>query len=121
MKQLVFGCLALTACGLYEENVGRTRDASARWATVVGTRQEELARSAAIDSIGDVVAIGYQKQTSGQYAGLVTKRVASDGSERWTLKFQPLTAGSQADVTDVAIGPNDAAQPLFRAGPRTGR
>lgn len=108
MNQLMIGCLALTACGTYEENLGRTREASARWAIAIGTHEEEVARSAAVDAIGDVVAVGYQKQSNGQYAGLVTKRVASDGSERWTTKFVPLTTGSQADTMSVVIGPGDA-------------
>jgi hypothetical protein len=108
MKQLLFGCLALSACGLYEENLGRTRDVSARWAITVGTHQEEAARGVAIDSIGDVVAVGYQQRTTEQKAGFITKRVASDGSERWTMKFEPLTIGSQADTLAVAIASGDA-------------
>lgn len=108
MKQLLFGCLAVTACGTYEENLGYTRDASARWAISIGTTAQDGARSAAIDTLGDVVAVGYQYQSSGQVAGLVSKRVASDGSERWTRTFVPLATGAQADAMSVAIGPGDA-------------
>jgi len=93
---------------MYEENVGRTRDASARWATVVGTREHERARNVAIDSIGDVVVVGDQTQPTHQSAAFITKRVASDGSERWIAKFMPLTVGSQADAKAVAVGPNDS-------------
>jgi len=108
MRQLLLGLLALSACGSYEENLGRTRDVSARWAVAVGTRQEESGRGIAIDSIGDVIAAGYQNQSNGQQAGFVTKRVASDGSERWTTKFMPLTPGSRASAGAVAIAPGDA-------------
>lgn len=108
MKQLMIGCLALTACGTYEENLGRTRDASARWAITLGTHEDEVARNAAIDSIGDVVAVGYQEQSLRHFAGFVTKRVASDGSERWTTRFVPLTTDSHADTMSVVIAPGDA-------------
>jgi hypothetical protein len=118
MKQLLFGCLALSACSVYEENLGRTRDASARWAITVGTRQQDVARAVATDSLGDVVAVGCQQENSEQNSGFITKRVASDGSERWTTKFRPLTRGSQADTLAVAIAPLDA---VLAAGSFQGR
>jgi len=118
MKQLLIACLALSACSHYEENLGQTRDVSARWAITVGTRQEEAAQGVAIDSLGDVVAVGYRQTAEVQRAGFVTKRVASDGSERWTRVFQPRSADSYADTKAVAIAPGDG---ILAAGIFLGR
>jgi hypothetical protein len=84
---------------------------SARWAVSVGTSQTDHARGVAIDSIGDVVAAamlnGAAGSNEGSGYGIVTKRAAFDGSERWRVVLsQP--ASSFAGIDGLAIAPDDS-------------
>jgi hypothetical protein len=69
----------------------------------------EVVGQVAVDSIGDVVAAGHlgvmaDNGFEWSYTGFITKRAASDGSERWTIAIP----GDNVSVTGVAIGPDDS-------------
>lgn len=126
MRVVLLACCLLLGCKPDEQNLGNTASAlpdagaaaaigSARWAVAVGGGYDDKAVSTAIDSIGDVVAVGTQggpKDSpwgSNPCSSFVTKRVASDGSERWTAQIVPDPPYSSfAYVTAVAIDAQDS-------------
>jgi hypothetical protein len=105
MRASIIACALLcAACHTDVQNLGFTAVGAPRWAIQLGSIDNDWGEGVAIDSIGDVVAIGgfggsYDSQPT---TGFITKRVASDGSERWTIKLVNST-----DPTSVAIDPSD--------------
>jgi hypothetical protein len=116
MKTMIATCCVLIGCKADEQNLGFTTTESARWAVALGGAGEDRAMATAIDSIGDVVAagdfegpadFGHGPVSPGGRFGFVSKRVASDGSERWTVTLAGLP-GSRSGVMGLAIDPDDA-------------
>lgn len=121
MRHALFACCLLAACTADEQNLGLTTGSggassavgSPRWAVAIGGAYNDRGMSTAIDSIGDVVAVGDEAgpQDSRGLAptsSFVTKRVASDGSERWTAQFVPAAIDSYVDALSVAITADDS-------------
>jgi len=113
MKTQLIACGLLVACTPHEENLGFTPAVGApRWAVALGTSYDDRAMGVAIDSIGDVVAAGDGQGPADQWgspsdAGFVTKRVASDGSERWTVNMVPQLVDSYAGAMGIAVDAQD--------------
>jgi hypothetical protein len=117
MNKAFVACCLVVGCKADEQNLGfAPTPETARWAVALGGAGEDRGMATAIDSIGDVIVVGdfhgpadfgHGPVADGGPFGFVTKRVASDGSERWTV---PLTgpAGSLSEVMSVAIGPDDS-------------
>ncbi|HEY3802017.1 MAG TPA: hypothetical protein VGL61_05390 [Kofleriaceae bacterium] len=110
MRASIIACAVLcTACHTDVQNLGFTAVGAPRWAIQLGSIDNDWGGAVAIDSIGDVVAIGefggsYNSQNLQPTTGFITKRVASDGSERWTVKLV-----NSADPTLSYIGMNSVA------------
>ena len=104
MRPALAMCCVLAACTGDDEGSDATAVSAgtARWAISVGSGVS-AGLTTAIDSLGDVIAGGHIGGT-----GFVTKRVASDGAERWMLRIEPRTPTSRSVVRGVAVGPNDA-------------
>jgi hypothetical protein len=115
MRASIIACALLcAACHTDVQNLGFTAVGAPRWAIQLGSIDNDWGEGVAIDSIGDVVATGefggsYNSQNLQPTTGFITKRVASDGSERWTVKLvnsaDPTT--SYVGVGCVAIDPSD--------------
>lgn len=117
MRRVLLACCLLFGCAPDEQNLGLTTGSgggrpavgSPRWAVAIGSANDDSARATAIDSIGDVVAVGGEvgppdaQGVPSSSSGFVTKRVASDGSERWTVPLLPTSADSTAGAASVAI------------------
>jgi hypothetical protein len=118
--KLVVACL-LCACR-EEQNLGLTKNdtagpdgsgepavvGSARWAIDLGTAYADSGNGVAIDSTGDVIAIGVFGGPPDSLGipiptGFITKRAASDGSERWTVDLVATADRSYLDVQGVAV------------------
>jgi hypothetical protein len=110
MRASIVACAVLcAACHTDVQNLGFTAVGAPRWAIQLGSIDNDWGGAVAIDSIGDVVAIGefggsYNSQNLQPTTGFITKRVASDGSERWTVKLV-----NSADPTLSYIGMNSVA------------
>jgi hypothetical protein len=86
---------------------------SPRWTVAVGGAYDDCGLSTAVNSIGDVVAAGYEAGPQDSLGhsligSFVTERVASDGSERWTARFVPEAANSDVGAMAVAIAADDS-------------
>jgi hypothetical protein len=131
MKSILLACLVFAAC-TDEKMLGTTTPptppdgpsapagptgiGTPRWAVSIGTWANDAAEAIAIDSLGDVVAVGVTTTSPDQgsanvptapSAGFITKRVASDGSERWRVT---LSGSGEDSVTAEAVaidGSND--------------
>jgi hypothetical protein len=113
MRHALLACCLLAACTPDTQNLGFTPVGSPRWAVALGTIYDDGALATAIDSIGDVVAVGYNSGPADMYgspsvSSFVTKRVASDGSERWTVQMLPQSVDSYANAASVAIDAQDS-------------
>ncbi|HEY1816942.1 MAG TPA: hypothetical protein VGG74_31555 [Kofleriaceae bacterium] len=83
-----------------------------RWAVALGTAYSDTGTGVAIDSTGDVVAVGVfdgplDSQGIAIPTGFITKRAASDGSERWTAQIVTTADRSYLSVMGVAVDPTD--------------
>lgn len=116
MKRLVLVTCLVAGCYSSEENLGFTAVGEPRWAISLGGRGSDEGHAVAIDSIGDVVAggsfigpadFGTGLEIVGGPWGFVTKRVGSDGAERWTHKLIGTTPASFSHVADIEVGPLD--------------
>lgn len=113
MRKLVAATLLLSACYSTEENLGFTVVGEPRWAIGLGSRGNDRGFLTAFDSIGDVVVSGEVWENTDVatgniwYSSFITKRVASDGAERWTLKLRSLTSASSAWIGAMAVTSND--------------
>jgi hypothetical protein len=115
MRASIIACALLcAACHTDEQNLGFTATGAPRWAIQLGSIDNDWGEAVAIDSIGDVVAIGefggsYNSQNLQPTTGFITKRVASDGSERWTVKLVNSAdpTMSYISMSGVAIDPAD--------------
>ncbi len=115
MKKILLACLVVAAC-TNEQNVGNaiTATGSLRWAISFGTIEDDVPSGVAIDSLGDVVVVGelgdpyVPADGLAMLRGFVSKRVASDGSERWRSLMTPQPVGGYVDVNGVAIAPDDS-------------
>lgn len=120
MKLHVIACGVLVACSPHDENLGNRQplvDApppsvgTARWALALGTTSNDRAYATAINSIGDVVAVGENTgpatPSTTPEAGFVTVRTSSDGSERWTRTLAPQNASSYSSARSVAVDAQD--------------
>lgn len=115
MKTLVISLLLVGACHI-EENLGFSVVGEPRWAISLGGGGEDRGMLAAVDSIGDVVVCGDftgpadfgsgLENTGGPWA-FITKRVASDGAERWTKRLLGLSSMSHVWIGAIAITPQD--------------
>lgn len=113
MKAQLIACCLLVACTPQEENLGFTPVGSARWAVNLGSNFDDRGLAVAIDSIGDVVAVGEEQGEPNsvdinRQLGFVTKRTASDGSERWTVPILPQADLSYVQVVGVALDAHDS-------------
>jgi hypothetical protein len=123
---LVVACGLLCACQDQPTVVGEGAPGSAesagsavpavlgapRWAIDLGTAYRDTATGVAIDSTGDVVAAGIfdgplDSQGIAIPTGFITKRAASDGSERWTAQIVTTADRSYLSVMGVAVDPTD--------------
>jgi len=116
MKTIIATCCVLIGCKADEQNLGFTITERARWAVALGGVGEDRAMATMIDSTGDVVAagdfegpadFGHGPVSPGGQFGFISKRVASDGSERWTVTLAG-SAGSRSGVLGLAIGADDS-------------
>lgn len=116
MKRWLLLVCALGACHSVEENLGFSAVGSTRWAITVGGREDDRAMDVAFDSQGDVIAVGdftgpadfgSGLDNVGGPWGFITKRVASDGAERWTVRLLGSNVESHVQVTAVAVSPQD--------------
>jgi hypothetical protein len=120
MKLHLITCGLVAACSPHDENLGNRHtlgDAApasvgtARWALALGTTSDDRAWGTAVDSIGDVVVVGDSSgpaaATYTPVAGFVTKRTASDGSERWTRTLALQNSSSVSYARGVAIDAHD--------------
>jgi hypothetical protein len=114
-----FALLALlSACATQEANLGTTEHETPRWAIGLGDRGYESMSSVAFDSLGDVVVAGQGhlwpadlgNGTIGSYEdwGFLSKRVASDGSSRWSIAFPGFGQYAGAQISSVAIDSDDS-------------
>ena len=114
MRSIMTACCLLCACvPVDEQNLGFSAVGAPRWAMTFGGLYNDAGLAVAIDSIGDAVAVGYtlgapNSQGIQPATGFVTKRAASDGSERWTILFGPTTPQSGVNVSSVAIDGEDS-------------
>ena len=116
MNKLLVIALLASGCHDYEENLGFTVVGEPRWAVGLGGRAMDRGMLVGFDSIGDVVACGDFVGPADFGSGLnsvggpwayVTKRVGSDGAERWTNRLQGLNSMSHADISAMAITVQD--------------
>jgi hypothetical protein len=114
MRAIIASALLCAACHADEQNLGFTATGGPRWAIQLGSIDNDWGEAVAIDSIGDVVAIGefggsYNSQNLQPTTGFITKRVASDGSERWTVKLVNSADPTMSYMTmsGLAIDPSD--------------
>jgi hypothetical protein len=114
-KFLIAGLLA-AGCNHYEENLGFSVVGETRWAISVGGRAQDRGMITTFDSIGDVVVCGDFIGPADFGSGLdgaggpwpfITKRVASDGAERWTKRLLGVGAPSYVGIAAMAITPQD--------------
>lgn len=127
MKAQLIACCLLVACTPQEENLGNRPGGSLppgsmpvgspRWAVDLGSNLgsgfDYRGLGVAIDSIGDVVAVGEEQGEPNsvginEQLGYVTKRTASDGSERWTVPITPQADLSYVAVVAVALDAHDS-------------
>lgn len=126
MKKLLLASLLIVGCDT-DENIAFTGSGhgpvsvgATRWAVSLGGTQGDHAWSVAVDTRGDVVAVGTAESNpvdfgsgpvmvprAGWYHSFVTKRDASDGAERWTRAMIPMTEASLVDALGVATTPGD--------------
>jgi hypothetical protein len=115
MRANIIACALLCAgCHADEQNLGFTAVGAPRWAIQLGSIDNDWGGAVAIDSIGDVVATGefggsYNSQNLQPTTSFITKRVASDGSERWTVKLVNSAdpTMSYMQMNGLAIDPTD--------------
>jgi hypothetical protein len=112
MRIAIIACCLLYGC-VDEQNLGFTPVGAPRWAVTLGGLYTDRGLATAIDSIGDVVAVGDMlgppdSQGLQSISSFVTKRVASDGSERWTVMLSPEAAESYVEVLSVALDSHDS-------------
>lgn len=114
MKRIVALACLVAGCHASEENLGFSAVGTPRWAVTFGGPNDDEGRAAAVDSLGDVVvggtldAMAAPGETNAWLArGFITKRVASDGAERWTRTFTSMGVRSASWITDVAVGAQD--------------
>ena len=113
MKMLIVMLLVASGCYSTEDNLGFSVVGEPRWALGFGGRGNDRAGYVAFDSIGDVVVAGYLWESTDQSIGLITtssfitKRVASDGAERWRIKLQGLTRESSIWIGAMDVTHND--------------
>ena len=119
MKRILLLAM-LGACTTHEENLGTTETEVARWAIGAGGRGYEEASAVAIDSIGDVVVAGAGYLSTADLGNgpigndgtngwsFLTKRVASDGSSRWSIAINPYLPNAGANIISVVIAADDS-------------
>lgn len=107
MIRLALPLLLVTAC-VDETNLGNQRSVpftpSVRWVTSLHPLENQMLRDIAMDSAGDVVAVS-RTNPSPPIGSYITKRAASDGSERWTRRLNP--QGGEVEILGLAIDAND--------------
>jgi hypothetical protein len=113
MRRSLLACCLVAACTPDEHNLGFTPVGAPRWAVALGSAYDDSARAVAFDSIGDVVAGGGDQGPTAvngvsSYSGFVTKRAASDGSERWTVPLLSEAMDASVGVASVAIDAQDS-------------
>lgn len=101
MKWSLVAGIASLACS---SQSSRPAAGTAKWAIALGGAGHDRALGTAIDSTGDVIA---GVLSSGPSARM-TKRAASDGSERWTISFAASAAGSLVELRGLAIAHDDS-------------
>ena len=115
MNRLLVTLLVVSGCHA-EENLGFTVVGEPRWAISLGGRADDRGMIAAFDSIGDVVVCGDVIGPADFGSGLdtatgprafITKRVASDGAERWTKRLVGLNSMSYVSIGAMAVTPDD--------------
>lgn len=111
MRKLVVALLLVAGCHS-EENLGFTVVGEPRWAVSLGGRANDRGFTAAFDSLGDVIVSGHFFGPADFGSGLdsvggpwpfITKRVASDGAERWTKRLSGLSSSSNLYIGAIAI------------------
>jgi hypothetical protein len=116
VKKLLVTLLVASGCQYYEENLGFTVVGEPRWAISLGGRAGDRGMLVAFDSIGDVVVAGDFIGPADFGSGLdgaggpwpyITKRVASDGAERWTRRLVGLNSMAHIDITAMTVTPQD--------------
>lgn len=115
MKRLLVALLVASGCHA-EENLGFTVVGEPRWAISLGGRADDRGMITAFDSIGDVVVCGDVIGPADFGSGLdtatgprafITKRVASDGAERWTKRLVGLNSMSYVWIGAMAVTQDD--------------
>lgn len=114
MKTIIaLTCLAAGCQLSHEENLGYSAAGTPRWAVTLGGTENDRGMTVAFDSIGDVVVGGeILERDPANYERFIghtfiTKRVASDGAERWTRMFSSSSSQSYVSLNDLAVGPQD--------------
>jgi hypothetical protein len=119
VKSLIL-CAALCACTTHEENLGTTETEVVRWAVGAGGRGYESTDAVAIDSIGDVLVAGGGYLSTADLGNgpigndgmggwsFLTKRVASDGSSRWSIAINAALPTAGVNIRSLAIAADDS-------------
>lgn len=104
LKTFTLTLLALAACDVDDTNLGYSHldTPRTRWAATVPAGPDAYGVAVAIDSLGDVIGAG----SIGGH-GFITKRVASDGSERWIHHYSGSGSQTSSYVQSAVVDAED--------------